>query len=92
MRHNTHAYRIASELARTTRPGRGVARTPPTLSFSDRYGTDTFFHAQGRTDGNHYLEARAVYGNSSAWSHEDISSLLPRIPLFDKRNVERVRR
>jgi len=63
-----------------------------TLSFSDRYSIDTFFHAQGRTDGNHYLEARVVYGNSSAWSHEDISSLLPRIPLFDKRNVERVRR
>lgn len=59
--------------------------------FFHRYGTDTFFHVQGRTDGNHYLEARA-HGNSSARSREDISSLLPRIPLFDKRNVERVRR
>lgn len=89
---NTHAYHIASELARATRDQEEESRTLPTSSFSDHSGTDTFFHPQGRTDGNHYLEARAVYGNSSARSHEDISSLLPRIPLFDKRNVERVRR
>lgn len=59
MRRDTHAYHIANE-TRTHNETRKRSRAPPTLSFSDRYGTDTFFHAQGRTDGNHYLEARAV--------------------------------
>lgn len=34
-------------------------RSRDVVLFPSRYGIDTFFHVQGRTDGNHYLEARA---------------------------------
>jgi len=63
MRRNAGAYRIASELARTTRPGR--ARTLQRCPFSIVTAPILSFHVQGRTDGNHYLEARVAYSNSS---------------------------